>query len=108
VATLAALCAGAAAAPSPSPAPSPADRAFVNGRVWTANPAAPPAQAIRVRGDRIAAVGTDAEIRRLAGPGTTVVDLHGRFVAPGFDDAHLHFLVVETVDLSEGQTVEEV
>jgi predicted amidohydrolase YtcJ len=97
LATLAALTAVAAA---PRAAPSPADRIFLSGRVWTGSDARPRAEALALAGDLIMAVGTDAEIRRFAGPDTVTVDLRGRFVAPGFNDAHLHFLVVETVDLS--------
>jgi predicted amidohydrolase YtcJ len=97
IATLAAMTAVAAAPRASAPR---ADRIFVNGRVWTGSDTRPRAQALAVAGDRIMGVGTDAEIRRLAGPDTITVDLRGRFVAPGFNDAHLHFLVVETVDLS--------
>jgi predicted amidohydrolase YtcJ len=46
--------------------------------------------AVAVRGDRIEAVGTDAEVRSLAGPRTEVLDLPGRLVVPGFQDAHVH------------------
>jgi predicted amidohydrolase YtcJ len=97
LATLAALTAVAAAPRASAP---PADRIFLNGRVWTADAERPRAQALAVSGELVMAVGTDAEIRRFAGPETVTVDLRGRFVAPGFHDAHLHFLVVETVDLS--------
>ena len=48
------------------------------------------AQAMALRGDRILAVGTEAEVLKLKGPATTVVDLHGGFVMPGFNDAHIH------------------
>ena len=96
-----------AAAPRPRAVPA-ADRVFLGGRIWTADPARPRAQAVALAGDRIVAVGTDAEIRRYAGPTTTTVDLRGRFVAPGFNDAHLHFLVVETVDLADAGSVEEI
>ncbi len=50
----------------------------------------PRAQAIAVRGDRIVAVGSNSEIQKLKGKSTQVVDLGGRFVMPGFNDAHLH------------------
>ena len=49
------------------------------------------AQAMAVSGDRILSVGTDGEIKGLKGSKTKVVDLGGRFVMPGFNDAHLHF-----------------
>lgn len=47
--------------------------------------------AIAVRGDRIAALGSDSEIRRLAEPGTEQIDLKGALVLPGLTDSHLHF-----------------
>jgi predicted amidohydrolase YtcJ len=74
----------------------PADAIFINGNIWTgttvASPttAVPRAQAIAVKGDRILAIGTNQEIRKVTGAKTTVVDLGGRFVMPGFNDAHLH------------------
>ncbi len=68
------------------------DLALINGRVWTGDPAAPWAGAVAVRGTRIVAVGSTAEVRGLAGPGTNSVDLEGRLVLPGFTDAHTHFL----------------
>ena len=47
-------------------------------------------EAIAVRGDRIQAVGKMADMEKLKGPQTQVVDLGGHFVMPGFNDAHLH------------------
>jgi predicted amidohydrolase YtcJ len=64
--------------------------ALVNGRVYTVDAARPWAEAVAVSGDRIAAVGTTAEIRALAGPATRVIDLAGKFVTPGFNDGHVH------------------
>jgi hypothetical protein len=69
-----------------------ADRIFLNGRVWTGDPARPAAEALAVRGTTVLAVGSNAEVRGLSGKGTETVDLRGRFVAPGFIDAHLHLL----------------
>lgn len=64
---------------------------LVNGKVWTEDPARPEAQAVAISGGTILAVGGDAELKRLAGPHTRIVDLHGRRVTPGFNDAHVHF-----------------
>jgi hypothetical protein len=69
-----------------------ADRIFVNGRVWTGEPGRPLVEALAVRGTTVLAVGTSADIRKLSGKGTEVVDLRGRLVAPGFIDGHLHLL----------------
>src|SRR5688572_26617369 len=82
-----------------------AERIFVNARAWTGDPTQPRAEALAVSGDRFLAVGTRAEALRFQGPRTEVIDLRGRFVAPGFNDAHLHFLVLETVDLADATTV---
>jgi predicted amidohydrolase YtcJ len=54
------------------------------------DPARPAATAIAIRGDRIVAVGADAEVRRLAGPGARVIELAGKTVTPGLVDAHCH------------------
>jgi predicted amidohydrolase YtcJ len=81
---------------------------FVNGLVWTGDAARPRVEALAIAGDRISAVGSSEEIRRLAGPATSVVDLKGRFLAPGFNDAHLHFLVVEQAELDGAETLPEV
>lgn len=66
------------------------DMVAVHGKVWTENPAQPEAEAFAVAGTHIVAVGSDAEIERLAGAKTRVVDLKGRRVVPGFNDAHVH------------------
>src|SRR5688572_14029586 len=86
----------------------PADRIFVNGRLWTGDPSRPRAEALAIAGDHIVAVGSSREVLRHRGPQTEVVDLKGRFACPGFNDAHLHFLVLETVDLADVWTVEEI
>jgi predicted amidohydrolase YtcJ len=73
-------------------APRIADAIYVNGKVWTVDPAHPQAQAIAVWRDRILAVGDDAAIRKLATAGTTIVDFGGKRVVPGFFDSHVHLL----------------
>ena len=69
---------------------APADLILFKGKVFTADPAHPYAQAIAIRGERIIAVGTSAEITVLAGPKTRRIDLQGRLVIPGINDAHYH------------------
>jgi hypothetical protein len=60
--------------------------------VWTVEKVPPVAQAVAVRGNRIVAVGSTAEVRRLVRDGhTRVLDLAGRLVLPGFIDNHTHF-----------------
>ena len=68
-----------------------ADVVLMRGKVWTVDDAQPQAEALAVWKDRIVAVGDTADIHRLVGPDTQVIDLAGRLVAPGFQDSHLHF-----------------
>jgi predicted amidohydrolase YtcJ len=73
-----------------------ADVIFLHGNVYTgvvdkaAFNAVKRAQAIAVRGDRIQAVGQNADILKLKGPSTQVIELDGKFLMPGFNDAHAH------------------
>jgi len=90
---------------------SPPSLAVVNARVWTGDRARPWADAIAVDGDRIAMVGSSAEVRKATAPGTNVVDARGMMVAPGFIDAHIHFLIggfgLASVQLRDAKTREE-
>jgi predicted amidohydrolase YtcJ len=79
--------AGPAAAPGGEPT-----LAIVNARIWTGDPRRPWAQAVAVAGDRIAAVGSDAEIGTILTPSTRVVDAREKTVLPGLIDAHFHVL----------------
>ncbi|HWP84328.1 MAG TPA: amidohydrolase family protein [Terriglobia bacterium] len=67
-----------------------ADLILRNGKIVTVDQNFSIAQAVAIRGQRIAAVGTNDEIMRLAGPNTQVLDLKGRTVIPGFVDTHRH------------------
>jgi predicted amidohydrolase YtcJ len=69
---------------------SAADLVFLNGDVYTVDAARSWAQAVAVQDGGIVAVGTDDEVRDLIGHGTEVVDLAGRMLLPGFQDAHVH------------------
>ena len=69
---------------------SAADLVFVNGAVYTVDATRSWTQAVAVRDGRIALVGTDADVRLAVGPGTEVIDLAGRMLVPGFQDAHVH------------------
>lgn len=70
-----------------------ADRIIVNGRVLTMEPDAPRAEALAILGDTILAVGTEAEIEALAGPGTDRIDARGATVLPGFIESHMHLFI---------------
>ncbi|HVW70823.1 MAG TPA: amidohydrolase family protein [Steroidobacteraceae bacterium] len=108
-----ALAAAAAATAGPRRLPAATgelDTAYVNGRVWTGVPHAPPATAIGILGTRLAAVG-EGSVRKRIGKKTRVVDLKGAFVAPGFVDGHVHFLLAAATltppDLRHTSTREE-
>jgi len=68
----------------------PADVVVMAARVFSAGLDDPTADAVAVRGGRIAAVGTRAEVRELAGASTEVIDVPGGMILPGFQDAHVH------------------
>ena len=77
---------------APAPSGEPVTLAVVNARVWTGDARRPWADAVAVRGERIAAVGSSAEIRKLAPPGARIIDARGQMLVPGFHDAHVHFI----------------
>lgn len=68
-----------------------ADLVLHNGKVWTGNASQPEAEAVACLGNRLVAVGPNEQVRKLIGATTKVVDLKGRRVVPGFNDAHVHF-----------------
>jgi predicted amidohydrolase YtcJ len=92
-------------------APAAVTLAVVNARVWTGNARRPWADAVAVRGDRLAVVGGSAEVRKLAGAGARVIDARGGLVVPGFVDAHVHFVDggfrLASVQLRDARTPEE-
>jgi len=67
-----------------------ADTILINGKVLTVDGQFSTREAIAVRDGKIAAVGTTAEVRKLAGAETRIIDLQGRTVIPGLIDSHLH------------------
>ena len=71
---------------------------FLDGTVWTADPARPRAEAVLVRDGRIHHVGTGEEAARLAGDGARVIDLEGRMLLPGFVESHTHPAVAGLLD----------
>ncbi len=88
-----------------------ADVIVVNARVWTVDPSTLEAEAVAVTGDRISAVGARADVEALRGPNTRVVDGGGRFLMPGFNDAHVHLMTggsqLDSVNLKDAPTPEE-
>jgi predicted amidohydrolase YtcJ len=67
-----------------------AELLIVGAPVWTGDPARPWADAVAVRGGRVAAAGPEREVAAVAGPATRVLRLDGGLVLPGFQDAHVH------------------
>lgn len=88
-----------------------ADLALLNGKVWTGDPGRPWAEAVAVRGDKVFAVGTTAEVRKLASGTANLVDLGGALVLPGFIDSHTHFLAggfaLKSIQLRAARSREE-
>jgi predicted amidohydrolase YtcJ len=88
-----------------------ADLVLTGGDVYTVDAARRWCEAIAIRGGRILAVGSSADVRPLIGPATEVYDLHGRMVVPGFQDAHIHpppsGLEMLRCDLSAAHSSEE-
>lgn len=88
------------------------DLIIINGSIRTMDPKRPQAEALAVSGNRVVAVGTSEEIRPMAGPSTCVIDAAHRLILPGFNDAHVHFLMggfsLSNVDLRNARSAEEM
>jgi predicted amidohydrolase YtcJ len=67
-----------------------ADLVVVNGKIFTADARSSLTEGFAVKGGRFIAVGSSAAMQEHVGPGSRVIDLHGRFVTPGLADGHLH------------------
>jgi predicted amidohydrolase YtcJ len=67
-----------------------ADVLVVGGAITTGRPGEPDREALAIRGDRVLAVGSEAEVRDLRRPRTEVIDVAGRRVIPGLIDSHIH------------------
>jgi predicted amidohydrolase YtcJ len=89
-----------------------ADLILHNGKVVTVDPQFRIAQAIAVAGGRIAAVGNNAEVLKLAGPQTQKVDLRGKTVLPGLIDSHVHSIAASMYEFDhtvpEMETIADV
>ena len=95
------------------PAP---DLILYNGKIFTSDVAQPNAEAIAIRGEQIFAIGGNDEIKKLARAKTRLIDLQGKTVIPGINDAHFHFipkpqgynLEFKTLEPSWDETVEAI
>lgn len=92
----------------PKPA---ADLIITNAKIWTVDKVRPTAQAVAVLGDRIVAVGSNAEVETWRAPQTQVINAAGRLLLPGFNDAHVHFITggmqLDSVQLTDATSKEE-
>jgi predicted amidohydrolase YtcJ len=104
VAFMASMCTG------PMPGSLSPDLILLNGKVVTLDDAEQIAEAVAVKGEHIAAVGSTAAVRGLAGPNTEVIDLEGRLALPGLVDAHSHTGGVppDYLDLYGEQSIEGI
>lgn len=86
-----------------------ADIVLYHGRIYTMNPQTPRVEALAIANNRIIAAGSDAAMRGLLGSSGRAINLAGRTVAPGFIDAHIHFLSyglsLREIDLAEAPTL---
>ena len=108
--SLSALIVFASAGAQPAPARRRVSLVLMNGKIFTADEQGTVAQAVAIDGERIIAVGTNGEIN-VRFEGARRVDLAGRLVTPGFNDAHLHFFnggqALQRVDLNGSPTLAE-
>ena len=83
-----------------------------DAHIYTVNERQPWAEALAVRSGVIVRVGSDAEINKLRGPNSRVIDAKGNLVLPGFTDCHIHFLdgslSLLQVKLDEAKTIAEI
>jgi predicted amidohydrolase YtcJ len=89
-------------------APAP-DLIIVNAKVYTVDQAFSTAEAVAITGGKFTAVGSTADVRRLAGPSTRVIDVGSKTIIPGLADDHLHNAGGGPgVDLSRARTIDEI
>ena len=78
-----------------------ADKIWFNAAIQTLDPSLPTATALASKDGKIVAMGQDADVLHLGGPGTQSIDLGGRAVLPGFVESHTHALWGACQDLFE-------
>jgi hypothetical protein len=88
-----------------------ADLVIRNARVYTVDPQQPWAQAVAVKGDRIAWVGDESGVSSYVGSATRVIDAGGKMLLPGFIDSHFHILLGGNPDvlrIENGNSLKEI
>ncbi|HXY04855.1 MAG TPA: amidohydrolase [Terriglobales bacterium] len=97
--------------PSSAQSKPAADLIITHGNVWTGDDARPKAEAVAVLGDRIVAVGSNAEVLLWRGPETKMIDAGGKLLVPGFNDSHVHFIEggrqLDSVQLNDATSTDE-
>ena len=105
------ICAAVFFMPSLSLANEVADSIFINGKIWTGDSSKPSAEALALKGNKILAVGSTAEILKLKTASTKSFDLQGKLVTPGFIDNHTHFSdtsgLISAVQVRDASSKEE-
>jgi predicted amidohydrolase YtcJ len=88
-----------------------ADLVVINANVRTMDSSKPKAEAFAIKGRKIFAVGSNADIKKYVNANTKTIDAKGKLVIPGFNDAHVHFLEggyqLSSVDLRDAKSPEE-
>jgi predicted amidohydrolase YtcJ len=88
-----------------------ADTIIINAVVHTMDTTQPTAEAVAIYSNRIVAVGSTSDIKKLAGPTTRTIDANQRLLLPGFNDAHTHFMTggfqLSSVDLRDADSPHE-
>ena len=87
------------------------DRIFYNGQIVTVDPQYPEVSAVAVKNGIVMAVGSDEEVKAMAGPATEMIDLKGAFMCPGLIDSHMHLLLLSNklrrTDIGKAKTFAE-
>ena len=87
------------------------DRIFFNGQIKTLDSQYPEVSAVAVKNGIVMAVGSDEEVKAMAGPATEMVDLKGAFMCPGLIDSHMHLLLLSNklrrTDIGVAKTFQE-
>ncbi len=88
-----------------------ADTLVLNAVIWTSNEQQPYAESMAIKGDSILAIGSNEEIHQYKGSNTKLLDMDGKFIAPGFIDSHVHLIIggfnLSSVQLRDAQSPEE-
>ena len=108
---LAVVCCLVLAEPNQAQSKPAANLIITNAKIWTVDKSIPTAQAVAVLGDRIVAVGSDADVDAWRGSSTRVIDAGGKLLLPGFNDAHVHFVSggrqLDAIQLNDATSAQE-